>query len=78
MSREKELVEGYYETMYYKMLNAVTDAIWEIEDVEGNEKVEKARDILIRAQQACEEIYISAGEDDETNENENKSEDETE
>ena len=78
MSREKELVEGYYETMYYKMLNAVTDAIWEIEDVEGNEKVEKARDILIRAQQACEEIYISAGEDDETNENENNSEDETE
>ena len=76
MGKVVKLVEGYYETMYYKMLNAVTDAIWEIEDVEGNEKVEKARDILIRAQQACEEIYISAGEDDETNENE--SEDETE
>ena len=74
MSREKELVEGYYETMYYKMLNAATDAIMEIE--EG--KVEKAKEMLIRAQQDCEEIYISAGEDDETNENENKSEDETE
>ena len=72
MGKVVKLVEGYYETMYYKMLNAVTDAIWEIEEGE----VEKAKEMLIRAQQDCEEIYISAGEDDETNENE--SEDETE
>ncbi len=72
MGKVVKLVEGYYETMYYKMLNAATDAIMEIE--EG--KVEKAKEMLIRAQQDCEEIYISAGEDDETNENE--SEDETE
>ena len=74
MGKVVKLVEGYYETMYYKMLNAVTDAIWEIEEGE----VEKAKEMLIRAQQDCEEIYISAGEDDETNENENESEDETE
>ena len=72
MGKVVKLVEGYYETMYYKMLNAATDAIMEIE--EG--KVEKAKEMLIHAQQDCKEIYISAGEDDETNENE--SEDETE
>ena len=74
MSKEAELVEGYYSTLYHKMFNAATDAIWAIED--GN--VEKAKEMLILAQQDCEEIYISAGEDDETNENENESEDETE
>ncbi len=78
MGKVIKLVAGYYETMYHRMFNAATDAIWEIENVEGNEKVEKAKEMLIRAQQDCEEIYISAGEDDETNENENKTEDETE
>ena len=78
MATTGKRVAAYYKDMYLSLFNDVTDAIWEIEDVEGTEKVEKARDILIRAQQACEEIYISAGEDDETNENENKSEDKTE
>ena len=74
MGKVIKLVAGYYETMYHRMFNAATDAIWEIEEGE----VEKAKEMLIRAQQDCEEIYISAGEDDETNENENKTEDETE
>ena len=74
MGKVIKLVAGYYETMYHRMFNAATDAIWAIEAG----KVEKAKEMLIRAQQDCEEIYISAGEDDETNENENKTEDETE
>ena len=72
MGKVIKLVAGYYEKMYHRMFNAATDAIWAIEDGE----VEKGKEMLIRAQQDCEEIYISAGEDDETNESE--AEDETE
>ncbi len=73
MSKETELVEGYYATLYYKMLNAATNAIWTIEDG----KVEKAKEMLISAQQKCEEIYISKGED-ETEINKNEAEEKTE
>ena len=70
MSKETELVEGYYATLYHKMFNAATDAIWAIEDG----KVEKGKEMLIRAQQDCEEIYISAGEDNDEGESEEKTE----
>ena len=61
MATTGKRVAAYYKDMYLSLFNDVTDAIWEIEDVEGNEKVEKARNILIRAQQNCEEIFISNG-----------------
>ncbi len=61
MATTGKRVAAYYKDMYLSLFNDVTDAIWEIEDVEGNEKVEKARNILIRAQQNCEEIFISKG-----------------
>ena len=70
MSKETELVEGYYATLYHKMFNAATDAIWAIEDGE----IEKGKEMLIRAQQDCEEIYISAGEDNNEGEAEEKTE----
>ena len=61
MATTGKRVAAYYKDMYLSLFNDVTDAIWEIEDVEGTEKVEKARNILIRAQQNCEEIFISKG-----------------
>ena len=70
MGKVIKLVAGYYETMYHRMFNAATDAIWAIEEGE----VEKGKEMLIRAQQDCEEIYISAGEDN----NEGETEDEME
>ena len=70
MGKVIKLVEGYYEKMYHRMFNAATDAIWAIEDGE----VEKGKEMLIRAQQDCEEIYISAGEDNNEGEAEEKTE----
>ena len=70
MGKVIKLVAGYYETMYHRMFNAATDAIWANEEWE----VEKGKEMLIRAQQDCEEIYISAGEDN----NEGETEDEME
>lgn len=43
-----------YRIMYYCLFNAVTDAIRKAE----NGETEEIREILIRAQQECERIYI--------------------
>ncbi len=45
-----------YKQMYYKLFNAVTDAIEAID----NGYASTSRDILIQAQQNTEEIFISA------------------
>ena len=44
-----------YKTMYLHLFNAATDAL---EALDAG-AVGKAKRLLIRAQQACEEIYIS-------------------
>ena len=44
-----------YEKLYHIMFNAVTDAVELIRD-------SKAKQILIKAQQECEELYICAEE----------------
>ena len=74
MATTEKRVAAYYKDMYLSLFNDVTDAIGEIEEAEENEKVERAREILIRAQQDCEEIYISAGEDNNEGEAEEKTE----
>ncbi len=61
MATTGKRVAAYYKDMYLSLFNDVTDAIGEIEDAEENEKVERAKEILIRAQQKCEEIIISKG-----------------
>ena len=40
-----------YEKLYHILFNAVTDAVEQMPDSE-------ARELLIRAQQECEDIYI--------------------
>ena len=45
-----------YKQLYYRLFNALTDAI---ECIETNDMI-RARDILIRAQQETEEIYMDA------------------
>ena len=47
-----------YQKMYTTLFNAITDAI---EEIQGHNDV-KAKEILIRAQQKTEELYISAEE----------------
>ena len=44
-----------YEKMYYKLFNAVTDALEAI----GKGEFSKAENILVRAQQQTEDIFIS-------------------
>ncbi|MBQ7895843.1 MAG: hypothetical protein IJ364_04730 [Oscillospiraceae bacterium] len=44
-----------YKQMYYKLFNAVTDAIEAIDKGE----LSPARDILVSAQQQTEELFIS-------------------
>lgn len=46
--------EGLYKKLYLKLFNAVTDAIELME--EGRPMT--AKDLLVRAQQDCEELYI--------------------
>ena len=46
--------EGLYKKLYLKLFNAVTDAIALVE--EGRPMT--AKDMLISAQQDCEELYI--------------------
>lgn len=46
-----------YEKMYLKLFNAVTDAIRLMPEEQS-----VAREILIKAQQDCEELYIEAEE----------------
>ena len=44
-----------YKKLYYTLFNAVTDAIRQLEQFDAVE----CRRILIKAQQQCEEIFIS-------------------
>ena len=44
-----------YEKLYHIMFNAVTDAVELLPEC-------PAREMLIRAQQDCEELYVNAGE----------------
>ncbi len=50
-----------YKRLYYMLFNYITDAIRALQG--GNYR--KALDILIKAQQESEELYISSDEDDE-------------
>lgn len=52
-------MEELYRTLYHMLFNAYTDSVNALEEGE----YEKAHMILIMAQRACEEVYISAGED---------------
>ena len=45
-----------YQKMYTLLFNAITDAVDQLEQFQPS----KARTLLIRAQRAAEEIYISA------------------
>ena len=47
--------EGLYKKLYLKLFNAVTDAIALVD--EGRPMT--AKDVLILAQQDCEELFIS-------------------
>ena len=47
-----------YRSMYLLLFNAVTDALSMLEE----QKTEKAKCLLENAQQACEELFISGGE----------------
>ena len=44
-----------YKKLYYTLFNAVTDALHQLENLDPVQ----CRRILIKAQQKCEEIYIS-------------------
>lgn len=46
-----------YQRMYVTLFKAVTAALYMMEDGE----IMKARGVLVRAQQATEELYIEAG-----------------
>ena len=48
-----------YEKLYHLMVNASEDAIEEIE----KQNYESAKEILIAAEQRCEDIYIEAPQD---------------
>lgn len=52
-----------YKGLYLHAFNRITDAI----NALSANRADEARDILIRAQQECEELYISAGADGEEN-----------
>ena len=51
-----------YKKMYFKLFNAITDAIEEIKEIQekGEDNYCKAIEILILAQQKTEEMYIEA------------------
>ena len=46
-----------YETLYHIMFNAATDAVELFPD-------DRAKELLISAQQSCEDIYIEQSDDD--------------
>ena len=50
-----------YKKMYFHLFNAVTDALAQME----RQNFGAAAELLVQAQQACEEIYLDA-EDEET------------
>ena len=43
-----------YRKMYYHLFNAVTDALAALE----KQNIGQARELLVEAQQQCEEIYL--------------------
>ena len=47
-----------YDKLYYHLFNAVSDALTELEQ----QNFGRARQILVQAQQACEEEYLNAEE----------------
>ena len=47
--------EGLYQKLYLKLFNAVTDAIKLMDEL----RPDTAKYILIEAQRACEELYVS-------------------
>jgi phosphate uptake regulator len=49
-------IMNVYRNMYYKLFNAITDALNALEQ----DDTEKAREVLITAQQTAEELYIEA------------------
>ena len=49
-----------YSEMYYHLFNAVTDALEQMEQ----HNYGTARQLLVAAQQACEERYLDGEEDD--------------
>ena len=49
-----------YQKMYTLLFNAITDAVDQLEQFQPG----KARTLLIRAQRAAEEVYISAQDED--------------
>lgn len=50
-----------YHKMYLHLFNAVTDSLEEME----KQNFGKAHDLLVKAQQECEEIYMDGEEDGE-------------
>lgn len=51
-----------YQKLYTYLFNAVTDAVEQLDQFQPG----AARTILIRAQQAAEEMYIKASEDEQS------------
>jgi hypothetical protein len=49
-------IMNVYRNMYYKLFNAITDALNALEQ----DDTETAREVLITAQQTAEELYIEA------------------
>jgi hypothetical protein len=49
-------IMNVYRNMYYKLFNAITDAVNALEQ----DDTEQAREVLITAQQTAEELYIEA------------------
>ena len=47
-----------YQKMYLTLFNAVTDALAALEA----QNIGQAKDLLVTAQQACEELYLDAEE----------------
>ena len=47
-----------YRKMYYHLFNAVTDALAALE----KQNIGQARELLVEAQQQCEEIYLDEDE----------------
>lgn len=51
-------MESIYKKMYYRLFNAVTDAI----DALAHNNLPMARWFLVKAQQECEDLYLDSEE----------------
>ena len=51
-------MDELYKELYFHLFNQITDALEEME----RQNFGRSRDILIRAQQEAEEVYLNAGE----------------